>query len=314
MDARDQVVTLFGGGGFLGRYVAQALMKTGARVRIAERDPSNAWFLKPLGALGQSQFVSADILRPDSARRAAQGSTAVVNLVGILKGDFQKFHVEGARNAAQAAAAVGASAFVQISAIGADPASPAEYGRSKAAGEAAVREAFPAATIIRPSVLFGAEDQFVNRFAGLASLLPVVPVVRPTVKLQPAWVSDVARAIADAAIDPRSHAGKTYELGGPEVLTMEALNRWIGEATGRTKPIWPMPDEAAALMAKAVGWLPGAPITADQWEMLSRDNVVAADAEGFEAFDIAPTPLEAVAPAWLVRYRRHGRFSTTKAA
>jgi len=314
MDARDQVVTLFGGGGFLGRYVAQALMKSGARVRIAERDPSDAWFLKPLGALGQSQFVSADILRPDSARRAAQGSTAVVNLVGILKGDFEKVHVEGARNVAMAAADVGAEAFVQISAIGADRASPAAYGRSKAEGEAAVREAFPGATVIRPSVLFGAEDQFVNRFAGLASMLPVVPVVRPGVKLQPAWVSDVAQAVAAAALDPRSHGGRTYELGGPEVVTMEALNRWIGEATGRTKPIWPVPDEAAALMAKAVGWLPGAPITADQWAMLGRDNVVANDAAGFEAFGITPAPLAAVAPAWLVRYRRHGRFSTTKSA
>jgi NADH dehydrogenase len=314
MDARDQVVTLFGGGGFLGRYVAQALMKSGARIRIAERDPSDAWFLKPLGALGQSQFVAADILRPDSARRAAQGSTAVVNLVGILKGDFDKVHVEGARNVAQAAAAAGAQAFVQISAIGADRASPAAYGRSKAAGEVAVREVFPGATIIRPSVLFGAEDQFVNRFAGLASLLPVVPVVRPGVKLQPAWVGDVARAIAAAALDPRGHAGRTYELGGPEVMTMEALNRWIGEATGRTKPVWPMPDEVAQLMAKAIGWLPGAPITADQWAMLGRDNVVAADAAGFEAFGIVPAPLATVAPAWLVRFRRHGRFSTTKPA
>jgi NADH dehydrogenase len=314
MDARDQVVTLFGGGGFLGRYVAQALMKSGARVRIAERDPRHAWFVKPLGALGQSQFVAADILRPDSARRAAQGSTAVVNLVGILKGDFQKYHVEGARNVARAAAEAGAGALVQISAIGADLASPSAYGHSKAEGENAVREAFPGATAIRPSVLFGAEDQFINRLAGLASLLPVVPVIRPAVKLQPAWVSDVARAIAAAALDPRTHAGRTYELGGPEVMTMEALNRWIGEATGRTKPIWPVPDEGAALLAKAIGWLPGAPITTDQLAMLGRDNVVANDAAGFEAFGIAPAPLAAIAPAWLVRYRRHGRFSTTKAA
>ena len=310
----DRLVTLFGGGGFLGRYVAQALLKGGARVRIAERDPSNAWFLKPLGGLGQTQFVSADITRAESAARAAHGSDAVINLVGILKGDFQRFHVDGARNAAQAAAAAGADAFVQVSAIGADAESPSAYGRSKAAGEAAVRDAFSGATIIRPSVVFGAEDQFVNRFAGMASMLPLVPVVRPTVRLQPVWVADVANAIAAAALDPRDHAGKTYELGGPEVITMEGLNRWIGTATGRDRPIWAMPDEAAALMVKAIGWLPGAPITGDQWAMLSRDNVVGVHAQGFAAFGIAPSPLPTVAPAWLVRYRRHGRFGATKTA
>jgi uncharacterized protein YbjT (DUF2867 family) len=289
-------------------------MKSGARIRIAERDPSNAWSLKPLGALGQAQFVAADITKADSARRAAQGSTAVINLVGILKGDFDAVHVSGARNAALAAAAAGAEAFVQISAIGADADSPSAYGRSKAAGEAAVREAFPAATILRPSVVFGAEDQFVNRFAGMASMLPVVPVVRPTARLQPVWVADVAQAIAAAALDPRSHAGKTYELGGPETITMEGLNRWIGEATGRSRTIWPMPDEMGSLMVKAIGWMPGAPITGDQWAMLGRDNVVGGGAPGFEAFGISPSPLATVAPAWLVRYRRHGRFSTTKPA
>lgn len=310
----ERLVTLFGGGGFLGRYVAQALMKSGARIRIAERDPSNAWSLKPLGALGQAQFVAADITKADSARRAAQGSTAVINLVGILKGDFDAVHVDGARNAAIAAAAAGVEAFVQISAIGAAADSPSAYGRSKAAGEAAVREAFPTATIIRPSVVFGAEDQFVNRFAGMASMLPVVPVIRPAARLQPVWVADLANAIAAAALDPRSHAGKTYELGGPEAITMEGLNRWIGDATGRNRTIWPMPDELGSLMVKAIGWMPGAPITGDQWAMLGRDNVVGADAPGFEAFGISPSPLATVAPAWLVRYRRHGRFSTTKPA
>jgi uncharacterized protein YbjT (DUF2867 family) len=310
----EQLVTLFGGGGFLGRYVAQALMKSGARIRIAERDPSNAWFLKPLGALGQTQFVAADITKPESARRAAQGSTAVVNLVGILKGDFDRFHVDGARNAAQAAAAAGAQAFVQVSTIGADADSPSAYGRSKAAGEAAVREVFPGATIVRPSVVFGAEDQFVNRFAGMASMLPIVPVIRPTARLQPVWVADVAKAIAAAVLDPRTHAGKMYELGGPEVITMEGLNRWIGTATGRNRPMWAMPDELGAMMVKAMGWMPGAPITGDQWAMLGRDNVAGVHADGFGAFGITPAPLAAVAPAWLVRYRRHGRFGGTKTA
>lgn len=310
----ERLVTLFGGGGFLGRYVAQALLKGGARVRIAERDPSDAWFLKPLGGLGQTQFVAADITRSDSVRRAAEGSTAVVNLVGILKGRFDPIHVEGARHAAAAAAATGASAFVQISAIGADPASPSAYGRSKAGGEAAAREAFPGATIIRPSILFGAEDQFINRFAAMAQLLPAIPVIRPTVKLQPAWVGDVARAVAAAALDPAAHGGRTYELGGPEVLTMAQLNRWICEATGRSRHLLEVPDGAAALIARLGGWLPGAPITGDQWAMLQRDNVVGEGAEGFAAFGIAPAPLAAVAPAWLVRYRRHGRFGPATSA
>ncbi|MDB5682327.1 MAG: dehydrogenase [Sphingomonas bacterium] len=310
----ERLVTVFGGGGFLGRYVVQALFKSGARVRLAERDPSNAWFLKPLGALGQSQFAVADVTDAESARRAAHGSTAVINLVGILAGDFDKVHVQGARNVAAAAAATGASALVQVSAIGADAASTSAYGRSKAEGEAAARAAFAGVTIIRPSVVFGAEDQFVNRFAGLAQRLPVVPVIRGSVKLQPVWVADVARAIADAALDPATHGGKLYELGGPEVLTMEALNRWIGEATGRKRPIVAVPDEVAGAMARFGGWLPGAPITADQWEMLQRDNVAGAGTAGFEAFGISPSPLAAVAPAWLVRYRKHGRFSTTKNA
>ncbi|MEH3106505.1 MAG: complex I NDUFA9 subunit family protein [Sphingomonas fennica] len=305
----QQLVTLFGGGGFLGRYVAQALLKAGARVRVAERDPSDAFFIRPLGGLGQTQFVGTDITRADSAARAAEGSHAVVNLVGVLKGDFRRMHVEAARNAAAAAAAVGARAFVQVSAIGADPESPSAYGRSKADGERAVREAFAGATIVRPSVLFGPEDDFVNRFGRLIRLLPLVPVLAGETKLQPAWVADVARAIAAAALDPAGHAGRTYHLGGPEVMTMAALNRRIAALTGRNRSFLDLPDSVGAMLANGLGWLPGAPITADQWAMLSRDNVVPAEAAGFEAFGIAPTPLAAVAPGWLVQYRREGRFS-----
>jgi uncharacterized protein YbjT (DUF2867 family) len=304
----DQLVTLFGGGGFLGRYVAQVLMRSGARIRVASRDPSDAWFLKPLGALGQTQFVVADVTDAASARRAAKGSAAVINLVGILNGDFERVHVTGARNAATAAAAAGASAYLQISAIGADLASPSAYGRSKAAGEAAAREAFPNATIIRPSVLFGAEDNFLNRFAGLARMLPVLPVIRGNTKLQPAWVGDVARAVAAAALDPATYGGQTYELGGPEVLTMAQLNRWVAEATGRSRPIVDVPDGAAGLLASLTGWLPGAPITTDQLQMLGRDNV--ANGEGFGAFGITPAPMAALAPTWLVQYRRSGRFGS----
>jgi NADH dehydrogenase len=303
------LVTLFGGGGFLGRYVAQELMKAGARVRIAERDPSAAYFLKPQSGLGQTQFVSASITDPGSTRRAVEGADAVVNLVGVLAGDFQKLHVEGARNAAGAAAAVGAKAFVQISAIGADAASPSAYGRSKAAGETAVAQAFTGATIVRPSILFGAEDKFVNKFAGLAAGLPVLPVIRGPVRFQPAWAADVAQAIALAALHPETHAGHTYELGGPRAITMAELNAWVASAVGAKPMLLPVPDAIATLMARFGGWLPGAPITADQLAMLQTDNVVSPGAPGFAAFGIEPKPLEAVAPSWLVRYRRQGRFS-----
>lgn len=308
------LVTLFGGGGFLGRYVAQEIMKTGARVRIAERDPTSAYAVKPSGALGQTQFVAASVTDPASVARAVQGADAVVNLVGVLKGDFTGLHVDGARNTARAAAAAGAKAFVQISAIGADPQSPSAYGRSKGLGEQAVREAFPGATILRPSILFGAEDGFVNRFAALASRLPVLPVIRGAVRFQPAWVGDVARAVALSALDPESHGGKIYELGGPRAISMAELNAWIARTIGRTPHLLPVPDAAAAAMARFGGWLPGAPMTADQWLMLQQDNVVAPGAEGFDAFHIAPRPIEAVAPAYLVRYRRQGRFSLNQPA
>jgi NADH dehydrogenase len=307
-----KLVTLFGGAGFLGRYVAQELLSAGARVRVAERDPKRAFFVKPLGGLGQTQFVAADVTNAENARRAAQGSDVVINLVGILKGDFGKVHVEGARNAAAAAKAAGATSFVQISAIGADPEAASAYGRSKGEGDAAVKEAFPGATIVRPSILFGAEDQFLNRFAAMAQIMPVLPIVRPTVKFQPVWVGDVARAIAAVALDPASHAGKTYELGGPEVLTMEALMQWLMRAIGRNRALLPLPDAASAMIAN-FGWLPGAPLTRDQWLMLQKDNVVSAGAEGFEALGLAPSPLAALAPAWLVSYRRHGRFGTRSA-
>ncbi|HEX8366358.1 MAG TPA: complex I NDUFA9 subunit family protein [Allosphingosinicella sp.] len=306
----DRLVTLIGGGGFVGRYVAQALFARGQRLRIVERDPRRAFFLKPLAGLGQIQFAAADVTDEATVARAVQGSDAVVNLVGILKGDFDAVHREGARNVAEAAAAAGAEALVHVSAIGADPESQSRYGRSKGEGEAAVREAFPSATIVRPSVAFGQEDAFVNRFAAMARLLPVVPVIRGGWRLQPVHVADLGRAIALAALDPRSHGGKTYELGGPQVLTMLELNRWIAEATGRaSKPILPIPDPVAGFLARAAGWLPGAPVTGDQWLMMQRDNVVSEGAAGFEAFRISPSPLAAIAEGWLTAYRRSGRFA-----
>jgi uncharacterized protein YbjT (DUF2867 family) len=308
------LVTLFGGGGFLGRYVAQELLQRGVRVRIAERSPRKAWFVKPLGGLGQTQFIAADISRPETVARALAGADAAINLVGVLNGDFQAMHVDGARTIAEAAAQAGVQALVHVSAIGADPESQSAYGRSKGEGENAVRAAFAGATILRPSILFGPEDQFVNRFARMIQLLPAIPVIRGSVKFQPAYVVDVARAIADAVTGPGAHAGKTYELGGPEAISMLDLNRLIAGMIGRDPAFVLVPDTVARAMARFGGWAPGAPMTWDQWLMLQTDNVVSAGAKGFAAFGIDPTPLVAVAPDWLVQYRRHGRFNIVSKA
>jgi uncharacterized protein YbjT (DUF2867 family) len=305
----NRLVTLFGGGGFLGRYVAQQIYKSGARVRIAQLDPRRAFFLKPLGALGQTQFVAADIRNPAQVEAAVRGSDAVVNLVGLLKGDFGGVHIAGARNVAEAGAQAGVGALVHVSAIGADPESASAYGRSKGKGEQAVREAFPGATIVRPSILFGQEDHFLNRFAGLARLAPVLPVIRPKVKLQPVYVADVAKAVAAAALDPLGHGGKTYELGGPQVLTMHELMQWICATIGHDRPLIDVPDPVAGLLARLTGWAPGAPITWDQWLMLQKDNVARHGTDDLRSFGLLPTPLAAVAEEWLVSYRRHGRFA-----
>lgn len=303
-----RLVTLFGGAGFLGRYAAQALLRAGARVRFAERDPRRAFFLKPLGGLGQTQFVAADILRPDTVRRAVEGAHGVVNLVGTFGAGMERVHVDGARAVAEASAAAGVEALVHISAIGADAASPSRYGKSKAGGEAAMRGAFPGVTILRPSVVFGQEDQFLNRFAQLIARTPVVPVVRGGARFQPVFVADVADAIRFAVTEPGRYAGLTAELGGPDVLTMGALLRWIAATIHRRPAFLPLPDAAGALIARA-GALPGAPLTWDQWLMLQQDNVVGSEAAGLAAFGVPATPMASVAPAWLVRYRRQGRFS-----
>ncbi len=205
---------------------------------------------------------------------------------------------------AVAAARAGAAALVHVSAIGADPASAAAYGRSKGEGEAAVREAFAHATILRPSIVFGREDQFVNRFAGMIAASPVVPVLRAPVRFQPIFAGDLGEAIAVAAADPGRFGGHVYELGGPDILSMGELIRFIADAVGRSPHILELPDAVGALLAK----LPGAPITRDQWLMLQHDNVVGEGAEGLAALGIAATPLAAAAPEWLVRFRRQGRF------
>ncbi|WP_380788189.1 complex I NDUFA9 subunit family protein [Sphingomonas sp. R86521] len=303
----DKLVTLIGGGGFLGRYVAQGLLKAGARVRIAQRDPRQAFFLKTQGGIGQTQFVGADITKPDTIAHAVQGCDAVVNLVGVLAGNFHGVHVDGAATVARAAAAAGVESLIHVSAIGADTGSASAYGRSKGEGEVAVRDAFPAAIVLRPSIVFGQEDAFLNRFAGMIAKSPVVPVLRASARFQPIFAADVADAIAAAIRTPEVFAGRTFELGGPDVITMGALNRWLAKTIGRKVSIVEIPDALGALIARG-GALPGAPITWDQWQMLQSDNVVSPGAAGLEAFGVVGTPLDAVAPGWLVRFRKSGRF------
>ena len=307
IDRSTSLVTVFGGGGFIGRYVAEELLRRGVRLRVAQRDPRQAYFIQPLGAVGQVSFVAADMARPSTLDRAVEGATAVINLVGIFAGKLHAVHVEGPRVAARAALAGGADAFVHISAIGADPGSASAYGRSKGEGEAAVHEAFPRATIVRPSLVFGREDQLTNRFAQL-SRLPVLPVIAPRTRFQPIYVRDLARAIAAAALDPAAHGGRTYDLAGPEVVTMRELNQRVATLAGQSPEIVDVPDFVAAGMAK-LGFLPGAPLTTDQWLMLQNDNVAAPGSSGLGAFDIPPTPLAAVAPEWLDRFRAGGRFA-----
>ena len=303
-----QLITVLGGGGFLGRYVVQRLLAGGARVRIAEREPRRALFLKPLGGLGQTQFVAADVRDAASVARAVQGSDAVINLVGSFD-DMHAVQARGAGHVAAAAKAAGAKALVHVSAIGADSESPSAYGRSKGDGEAAVRAAFPAAAILRPSIIFGREDKFINRFATMIRLSPVVPVIAPGTRFQPVYVGDVADAVV-AALDAGA-AGRTFELGGPQVLTMAELLHWIAAATGRKRLFVELPDAVAAALATGFGWAPGAPITRDQWLMLQRDNIVAAGAAGLGELGITPASLDSVADGWLVQYRRYGRFAQT---
>lgn len=304
-----ELVTVFGGGGFIGRYVCELLMKSGARVRVAQRNPRQAHIIQPLGEVGQFGFVGVDVADAESVRGAVDGATAVVNLVGVFGRAMRSAHVDGARNIAEAAKKAGAGALVHISAIGADPQSESDYGRTKGEGEVAVRKAFPNAAIIRPSLVFGPEDDLTNRLAGLARL-PFLPVIAPKTNFQPVFVRDLAKAIAAATLDPRKHGGKIYEVGGPARMSMVELHRAILDITGQTPGLVPLPDLFGTALSY-LGWLPGAPLTRDQWKMLKRDNVPSGKLPGLEAFGIEPTPLAAVGFEWLGRFRGN-RFARSR--
>jgi len=309
----SRLFTVIGGSGFIGRYVVQALAARGHRVRVAVRHPDAALFLKPLGGVGQVQLVQANVRFPDSIARACAGADGVVNLVGLLSESghqtFAEVQADGAATVAAAAAVAGVRALVHLSAIGADAASPSAYGRTKAEAETRVRAAFPGATLLRPSIVFGPEDGFFNRFAGMARALPVMPVIQGHVRFQPVHVMDVAAAIVAALEDPARHGGQTCELGGPRAYSFRDLLVYVLAQTHRTRPLVEVPLPMARLQAVFLGLLPNPPLTLDQLAMLTRDNVVAPGARGLDAFGIAPTPLEAVVPAYLKRYRPKGQFS-----
>lgn len=309
----QQVATVFGGAGFIGRHVVQRLARQGFIVRIAGRNTVAAETLRTQGHVAQVVPVAASVTNEASVARAVAGASVVVNLVGILferkPGDFQRIQAEGAGRVARLAAAAGVGKLVHISAIGADPDSRSQYARSKAAGEQAVLAAFPGATILRPSLVFGAEDQFFNRFAGLAAVLPIMPVVEGQTRFQPVYVGDVADAVM-AAIARDDVAGRVFELGGPRVMTMREVLDFVLEHTRRRRRMVALPHWLVALQARLGECLPTPPLTRDQLVLLGRDNVVAGDAAGLAALGIAPKAVEAVVPAYLARYRRGGTRQT----
>ncbi len=313
----DTLVTVFGGSGFLGRNVVRALCKRDYRVRVAVRRPELAFHLQPLGKVGQIHAVQANLRYPASVEAAMRDSHAAINLVGILaEGGAQTFEAvqgAGAGAVAKAAAAVDAE-MVHVSAIGADQNSPSGYARSKAAGEKAVLSAVPSATILRPSVVFGPEDQFTNRFASLAQISPVLPLIGGGLtKLQPVYVGDVATAVADA-VEGKTRKGATYEFGGPEVLTMREIMEIILAITERQRMLVSLPFGLANLQALFLQFAPGPfKLTPDQVTLLRSDNVVsdAAKAAGLtlEGLGIAADSLEAIAPQYLWRFRKAGQFA-----
>jgi len=303
-----KVATVFGGSGFIGRYVVQLLAQQDYVVRVAVRDPAGARFLQTQGRVGQIVPLAASVTDQAAIARAVEGAEVVVNLVGILferrAGDFRRLQGEAPGAVAAAAKAAGVQHFVHLSAIGADATSPSLYARSKAEGEAGVRAAFPEATILRPSVVFGPEDQFFNRFAGMA-MLPVMPVVAGDTRFQPVYVGDVADAVAAAIADPAAR-GKTFELGGPRVMTMREVLRFILDTTGRRRPMVDMPMGLMRVQAGLLQRLPKPPLTQDQLLLLARDNVVGQGVPSFSDLGIAPKSVEAVVPGYLKRFRPGG--------
>jgi len=309
--ATAPIVTIIGGSGFIGRYIAQAMARTGWRVRVACRRPHEAGFVRPYGVVGQVEPVQCNVRDDASLARVIEGSEAVVYAVGILfesgKNRFEAVQAEGPARAARIAAASGVDRFVLISAIGADAQSPSAYARTKAAGEAGVLEHMPDAAILRPSIVFGTEDGFFNRFAAMARFSPAIPIVGGSTRFQPVWVQDVAEAAAKAA--EGKVPGGVYELGGPNVYTFRSLIEFTLRAIRRTRLILDIPFWIGRIQGRVLGFLPNPPLTYDQVRLLERDNVVSEGAKGFEAFGIKPEAPEGIVENYLIRYRPEGQYS-----
>ena len=325
------IVTIFGGTGFLGRHIVQRLAREGWGIRVATRRPELAGFLRPCGDVGRVAPVQANVRNEESIRRAVAGADAVVNLTGLLyergKQTFYAVHVAAAERIARAAADAGASHLLHVSALGADAASPSEYARSKAAGEAAVREAFPDATVFRPGLVFGPEDDFFNRFASMVRLVPVLPLffdrlprmkldglfLTPefeagTTRFQPVFVGDIAEA-AHRALAGDAAQGRTYELGGPSVYSYAELMALVARETGRKAFFVPVPFFVAAVLARFVQFAPTPPLTPDQVKLLRIDNVAAPEAAGLADLGVTATAAELILPTYLRDHRRGGSES-----
>ena len=310
------LVTVIGGGGFIGRYVVEVLAKAGYRVRVVSRHADSATFLRPLGDLGQIQFVSGNVRSDADMATAFAGAAAGVNLVGILAESgnqrFGDLQAAGAGRAARAAAAAGVSAYVQVSAIGADATSGIPYARSKGEGEQQVLAALPFAAILRPSLVAGPEDQFFNRFAGMARISPFLPAISGASLFQPVYVRDVADAVLAALQQPDAR-GRIFELGGPDVLSFTAILQMISDLTGLNRLVVPLSDFTSGLLAKLGDILPFMPMNSDQLAMLKEGNICAAGMPGLADLGIAPTALSEFVPEMMLRFRRGGRFAKTPA-
>ena len=315
MQLRNEIVTVFGGSGFLGRHTVRALAKAGWRIRVAVRRPNEAHFLRPMGSVGQIELVQANIRDAASVARALANADAVVDLVGILcasgKQTFDAIHAKGAETIAEAAKAEGITQAIFVSAIGADVLSPSRYGRTKADGEKAFRNTLPGSVILRPSIVFGPEDDFFNRFASLSRFAPALPLIGGgKTRFQPVYAGDVAAAIATILDAPGAFAGRTFELGGPNTYTFKDLLKLIGRITGRKRLLIPVPYLLAYLKAAFLGLLPNPLLTIDQVHLLKTDNVVDTSGEVGTFADLGITPIapEAVLESYLWRFRKAGQF------
>ena len=316
----DKIVTIIGGSGFVGRHAARALAKRGYRVRVACRRPDLAGHVQPLGTPGQIMPVQANVRYPASLAAACDGAFVVINLPGVLANrgaqSFEAVHVFGADASAKAAKASGAKVFIQMSALGADANSLSEYARSKAQGEALAKAAFPGAIVLRPSIIFGPEDNFFNQFAAMSRLAPALPLIGGGhTKYAPVFVGDVAEAIA-VLVDRAEASGKTFELGGPEIFTFKQLMQFTLDTIGRKRLLLPVPWTAAKILGSVLGLLPKALLTADQVELLKADCVVSEEAlkegRGLESFGISPRSIQSIAPGYLYRFRKAGQFTAPK--